>query len=426
MMTGLHQDLIGNLVMFAGLWISARKTPRRMLFWLRIALGFALFSLFRHAYITYLNPLFSGEAFRYPSMIFFTSFIPLLAGVALLCWEMNFWAALYCGSSAYCLQHIVNKGYDIIRNLWLSEADKALYYVSYILLSLTVILIYWLIVKKQSVRRVRIDSKALLLLSLLVVVSAIVLDIQSRGAIHGAQPEAFYIVRGYSLISAVVILGFHLTLVSSKDREMENNTLHALLEEQQEQYRFEKSIIDSLNIKVHDIKHQLQELDDENRQKLSEELSPVLEAYNSRFKTENAALDVILSRKSFVCHERHIHFTVMADGKALNFMREADIYSLFGNILDNAIEAAGKLENSEQKVIKLSVEREGYFVSIHEENYFSEKLEFEDGLPKTTKPETVYHGFGMKSIRMLAGQYDGSVKIAVEGNRFILDILFPV
>ena len=41
MMTGLHQDLIGNLVMFAGLWISARKTPRRMLFWLRIALGFA-------------------------------------------------------------------------------------------------------------------------------------------------------------------------------------------------------------------------------------------------------------------------------------------------------------------------------------------------------------------------------------------------
>ena len=152
----------------------------------------------------------------------------------------------------------------------------------------------------------------------------------------------------------------------------------------------------------------------------------MLEAYNSRFKTENAALDVILSRKSFVCHERHIHFTVMADGKALNFMREADIYSLFGNILDNAIEAAGKLENSEQKVIKLSVEREGYFVSIHEENYFSEKLEFEDGLPKTTKPETVYHGFGMKSIRMLAGQYDGSVKIAVEGNRFILDILFPV
>ena len=180
------------------------------------------------------------------------------------------------------------------------------------------------------------------------------------------------------------------------------------------------------NIKVHDIQKQLQGLDDASRQRATEELDPVLEAYNSRFRTENPALDVILSRKSFVCHERHIHLTAMADGKALDFMREADVYSLFGNILDNAIEAAEKLEKSEQKVIKLSVEKQGYFVYIHEENYFSDTLEFEDGLPRSTKPNTVYHGFGMKSIRMLASQYDGSVKIVIDGNRFILDILFPI
>ena len=425
-MDALYQDLIGNLAMFAGLYISARKTPRRKRFWLWLLMAFAVFSGIRYGYFTHLLPLIPRDARQTSSAIAFSAFIPLLCAAALIPWEMNFWTALYCGSSAYCLQHIINKGYEIIRLGWLAEADGFLCYLVFIGLSLLVLFLYWLIVKQQKTYRVHIDSKALLVLSMLVVISAILLDMRGRSALRGAAAEAFYIVKWYSLIAALIILSFQLTLVSSKDKELENNTLHALLEEQQEQYRFEKSIIDTLNIKVHDIQKQLQGLDDASRQRATEELDPVLEAYNSRFRTENPALDVILSRKSFVCHERHIHLTAMADGKALDFMREADVYSLFGNILDNAIEAAEKLEKSEQKVIKLSVEKQGYFVYIHEENYFSDTLEFEDGLPRSTKPDTVYHGFGMKSIRMLASQYDGSVKIVIDGNRFILDILFPI
>ena len=54
-------------------------------------------------------------------------------------------------------------------------------------------------------------------------------------------------------------------------------------------------------------------------------------------------------------------------------------------------------------------------------------INYDDMLPAwVLMSTTVYHGFGMKSIRMLAEQYDGSVKINTEGNRFILDILFPV
>ena len=426
-MEGLHQDLIGNLAMFVALLISARKTPRRKAFWVRLVLSFALFSALRYVYFSHLSPLIaSRDIARYASMAAFTAFIPLTAAAALLCWEMDFWAALYCGSSAYCIQHMINKGYGIIREACLAEAGALAYYLVFIGLSLAVLVIFQMIVKQQGVYRVRIDSKLLLMLSLLIVVTAIVLDLMARPAVRGAQPEAYSIMQWYSLIAVFINLGFQLTLVSSKNKEQELIALRSLLEQQQEQYRYEKSMIDTLNVKMHDIKHQLQDLDEEKRQKLAEELSPMLEDYNARFQTENPALDVILTRKSFVCHEKHIHLTVMAEGAALSFMRESDIYSLFGNILDNAIEAADKLEESEQKVIKLSVEKQGYFVSIHEENYFSDKLEFEDGLPRTTKPDTVYHGFGMKSIRMLAEQYDGSVKICSEGNRFILDIMFPV
>lgn len=425
-MVGLYQDLMGNFTMFLALYISARKTPRRNGFWLRLLLGFVIFSVLRYAYTTYVGVLFTGDVWRFTTMAYYAAFIPLLAVVALCNWEMDFWSGLYCGSSAYCIQHIVNKGYDILRRANLSGLEKPVIYLIYIALSLAVVGILWLVIKRQKIHRIHIDSKPLLMLSMFVVVTTIMLDLLARYAIRGAQPLAYYIVNYYSIIAATIILAFQITLVSAKNKEWEINTLRSLLEEQEEQYHFEKSMIDTLNIKVHDIKHQMQDLDEENRLRLSEELSPVLEDYDARFRTENPALDVILTRKSFVCHEKGIHLTVLADGTTLDFMRGADVYALFGNILDNAIEAAEKLEENEKKVIKLFVERKGYFVHIHQENYFSQKLEFEDGLPRTTKPDTVYHGFGMKSIRMLAEHYDGNVKINIEADRFILDIFFSV
>ena len=425
-MTGIQQDLLGNLAMFCGLYILARKTPRRKHFWLRMLLGFVLFSLIRQGIFSGLLSTIPWESRQLSLMVAFSAFIPLLMSACCVCWEMDAWAALHCGSSAYCMQHIINAAYDVVCLQYLPESTGAASFIWYVGLISAVLLPTWLIVQHQGVRRIRIDKKTPLLMSLVVVLSAIVLNILVTSALHGSTANARIIVKYYNVIAAAMIVLYQFTSISSKDKEMENNTLHALLEEQRDQYHFEKSIIDTLNIKVHDIKHQLQGLDEESRKKVMADLSPVLEKYGSRFHTENPALDVILTRKSFMCHEKHIHLTVMADGKALNFMSDSDIYSLFGNILDNAIEAAEKLERPEQKVIKLSLEKRGYFVNIHEENYFSDKLQFEDGLPQTTKPESVYHGFGMKSISLLAHQYDGSVKVITEDNRFILDILFPI
>lgn len=425
-MSGIQQDLLGNLIMFSSLYILARKTTRRPYFWLRLLLGYVLFSLVRHGIFSGLLAGLPWDIRKPCRMVAFSAFIPLLMGACLSCWEMDIWGALHCGSSAYCLQHIINAGYDVIRLQFLPTADSWIYTICYMTLAAAVLLFIGLVVKHQGVRRVRIDRKPPMITSLVVILSAIVLNLLATSALHSSTNEAKIIVKFYNVIAATMIICYQFSSISSKDKEMENNALHALLEEQREQYLFEKSIIDTLNIKVHDIKHQLQGLNETSRRQVLEDLSPILEKYGSRFHTENPALDVILTRKSFMCHEKHIHLTVMADGKVLDFMSDSDIYSLFGNILDNAIEAAEKLEQPEQKVIKLSLEKRGYFVSIHQENYFSDKLQFEDGLPKTTKPESGYHGYGMKSIQMLAHQYDGSVKIVTDSNRFILDILFPV
>ena len=77
-------------------------------------------------------------------------------------------------------------------------------------------------------------------------------------------------------------------------------------------------------------------------------------------------------------------------------------------------------------MISLNVEKSGFFVTVHEENYFAEPLKFSGDMPETTKGDTAYHGYGLKSVKLLAEQYGGDIHIETEGDRFILDVLFPI
>ena len=83
-----------------------------------------------------------------------------------------------------------------------------------------------------------------------------------------------------------------------------------------------------------------------------------------------------------------------------SFIRENDIYALLGNILDN--EASEKRKKDEERVVSIStISKEG-FIRIHEENFFDGDLIYENNVLKTTKQNKLYHGFGVKSIKLIA------------------------
>lgn len=50
-------------------------------------------------------------------------------------------------------------------------------------------------------------------------------------------------------------------------------------------------------------------------------------------------------------------------------MRACDVSSLFGNIMDNAMESVFAEEDAEKRVISLSVEKKNSMVIIHQQNY---------------------------------------------------------
>ena len=70
--------------------------------------------------------------------------------------------------------------------------------------------------------------------------------------------------------------------------------------------------------------------------------------------------------------------------------------------------------------------RQKNFALLRFENCFEGELTFENGLPLTTKGDTDYHGYGLKSIRRTAQKYGGTVTVNTRKNWFELKILLPL
>lgn len=200
----------------------------------------------------------------------------------------------------------------------------------------------------------------------------------------------------------------------------EKMTLERINEEESKHYKISKENMELLNIKCHDIKHFLNSAAQDGGEGVKE-MQALVDAYDNTIRTGLSVLDIILYEKNVQCRRNGIKLTFWGDGSCLSFMNIMDIYSLFGNILTNAIEGVEKLVSEERKVISLTVEQKGNVVYISEMNYCEGELKFQGGLPVTTKGEEPgYHGFGMKSMRRIAKKYNGDVSVDVKDSLFCL------
>lgn len=103
-----------------------------------------------------------------------------------------------------------------------------------------------------------------------------------------------------------------------------------------------------------------------------------------------------------------------------------DIATLFGNALDNAIEASRRVPDPDRRLIKLALFQRGQMTVIRVENWFDGHLNTDAGGRLTTiKQDTVRHGWGVKSIQWTARHYGGQAITQVENHRFTLTILLP-
>lgn len=350
----------------------------------------------------------------------------LVATLLNLCFELNRYGALFCAVSAYATQHFMIKLFRIL--LMASPMPLGLEVAAYLAHMAFWYATFYFIFSRRTRNQ---DFSQLVRREILILCGALVLcNIVFSVWVNGLEPtlslSAKGIYTGYACLCCLLILIIQFGIFQRGKLQNEMDMMEYLWEQERRQYQISRDNMELISIKCHDMKHMLSALEPRISPGEKKELSGMIDFYDSTVKTGCEVLDVVLAEKSILCHQRNITLTCMADGAKLNFMAQSDLYSIFGNAIDNAIEAVSKLEEPERRIISLVVTAQKGAVVIHMENYCTGTVELRDGLPVTSKADKDYHGFGVKSMRLTAEKYNGTMSCSAGNNVFCLDILVPL
>lgn len=422
----LKNDLTFPIRLAAGVILVAHKLPVRRRLWARVLLLLGV--ILGWSVLFQLWGKVDPGSILIRSILKYLCAFALATGFTLFCYHASFRQALFASTVAYCLEHIAQRLQAELWKLFPALPTEVQHLAELAFAAALYALLYWLIIRHFLCREGEERTSALLIgLSALVIGTDIVLS--TVGIDIAVKSENFSMMsvnNTFSILISVLALVISMSEIRMKNAEREQLIVQQLLYNERSQYQLQNEIRDRINVKCHDLKHQIGMLETKLDAQEMEEIKKALEIYDSSLDTGNTALDIVLSNAALICEREHIQFTVMANGKLLNFIRDSDIYSLFGNILDNAIHSVSRIEEQEQRSVMLSIWRNRGFTFVHAENYYTGELTFSDGLPQTTKEDKTYHGYGMLSIRTLAEKYGGDLKICTDDNIFKLDIMFPM
>lgn len=365
--------------------------------------------------------------------LFFALTLGLFFPAVLATYDVTPWQALFFCASGYAVQNLTSSLANLLRSLSSAFPSLGALGLVTVYAPLSTLCVYPLYLSFYA-RKIKTtglppanDSEQIFIM-LVVVVAVIGIDI-------GIKDVARQFPIGFSSllllriahisICAFVLFAQYKVLYGSRllaDREVQRH----LAEERERQYQISRQNIEAVNIRCHDLKHQIRSLLTD-RTPVDEaalaEITDELGVYDSIVETGNPTLDTILTEKSLLCRNDGITLEVVADGEALGFLQTSEICSLFGNALDNAIEAVRPLKDREKRVISLNVFRRNSFVIVAVENYFEGKRVLMDGLPRTTKEDPDSHGFGMRSMQRIARNHSGTVALTTKDGIFKLSVL---
>lgn len=227
----------------------------------------------------------------------------------------------------------------------------------------------------------------------------------------------------YAITCCVLALFFEFFLYYNLRKESEHLLFRRIHEEERRQYEISRDNAEMLSIKSHDLKHKLVALEGRLPQKEIDSMRSIIDTYDSIYHTGSEVLDIILNEKNLRCRSRGISITCMGSGRGLATLDNMDVYSLFGNLLENAITAVEQLAEPQKRIISLVIQQKGSLVSIDVMNFYQGTLQMEEGLPHTTKQEERgYHGYGLKSVRAIARKYKGDLNVRCEDGIFTAQV----
>jgi sensor histidine kinase regulating citrate/malate metabolism len=157
------------------------------------------------------------------------------------------------------------------------------------------------------------------------------------------------------------------------------------------------------------------------------ELLPKFEGYETQVRTGNETVDAILSEKIQLAYADGIRFNVCLDLEKLDYIKAVDLVTIFGNAVDNAIEALRNTESDSERFLFIKSSSFANNTVIRFQNRFAGTVELNDGDPVTSKKDAEMHGIGISSIRNAVSRYGGTVSVKADNDsrQFTLVVMLP-
>ena len=234
-----------------------------------------------------------------------------------------------------------------------------------------------------------------------------------------------------SMSVVIAILIFVMILwVKNRILQEENNTLVMEEQLQHQKYCEMVEVMEQNRELIHDTKHHflvvqeyLKNEEYDNLQKYVKQISDEFQRTVPKVYTGIKILDFILEQKRVVAQKSGIRYeidTMLLTGIPTT---EQETCALFGNLLDNAIEACC-LVKTEEKWIKIQIQQINQLLSIELLNTFEISCIRKQGVFETIKEERSVHGYGIKSMRRIVDKHQGLITYEEKEKIFITKITF--
>lgn len=247
--------------------------------------------------------------------------------------------------------------------------------------------------------------------------------------LHSSFVWAFiFIVYALAVIAAYAITSrtYHILGMEEQLKNYENDLVYLqALQKKDEKY----------GIFIHNMTHYLMAIGELAKDKnyesilgLLKELSVELENNERIIYTTHKVVNAILSEKKAEAEGQEIRFDAYVEqGCTFGMVSDGDLAAMFGNLLDNAVRAAGNcMEGEREVVVRVYMENQGRICVAKIVNAYSEKLIRTRSGFASTKKDRGMHGIGIKSVEKTAGKYGGYLECMAENNIFTSVLVLPV
>lgn len=236
------------------------------------------------------------------------------------------------------------------------------------------------------------------------------------------------LIIGSIIVYHAIFIMMEQSILAVKLQE-ENRVKENLLLIEQSQYNTLFSSIEQARIASHDLRHHFNAIMAYSKSNQPDKVQTYIEQYlsnqpedNLNVYCENPAVNKLLSYYQSLAKKQGIDTDFAITMSASIAITEPDLWVLFGNCLENAIEACCRYEDS-PKFIKLTAKQQGVMLGITIDNsYKGEIFKAKANLFLSSKA-TSRTGIGLQSVQAIVDKYHGMLEIKHDNNLFCVSIM---